>query len=138
MLYFDKQNFNNIFVYQNFVNETPIFKQANQGVHLQNPTLKLKEEKADIIRLYLAPKGNYLTTYNTFQYVRMNAKSSSSMSNGYSRSNITIQKQLHQKNCTLLFNCVPKNTGRFYFKTLRKDQSKKSIPENKTGGTEES
>ena len=133
VLYFHKQNFNNIIVCQNFVNESFNFKQVNRGIHLQNPTFNLKEEKKVPFRLYLAPKGNYLTTYGTFQHVQINTKRSLSMSNGYNCSHITIQNQLHQTDCTLFFNCVPNNTGRFYLMTLRKDQSKKSIPENKTG-----
>jgi len=135
--YFDKKSFKHKNICQSLVKGSISFNPANQGVHLQNSIGYLIIDQKDIFRSYLAAKGNYYTINNTFQYVYKNAKSTFSMSYSCWHSEYTLHKQLQQKEYTLFSNCVSDNTGRFYIKTLLKNQSKKSIPENKIGRTEE-
>lgn len=110
------------------VKDIEIFKPADQGIHLQKSAIGLKKHSRNSYSLYLAAKGNYLTTNSTTKDAQTIATSLASLNIGYKRSNNTTHYQIYQKDCTLFFNRVLDHTGRLYIKTIRKNQSKKSNP----------
>lgn len=113
-----KQCNNSSAICKNIVKTDSFFKRANQRTYLQIQVTELKENKYNPLRSYLAAKGSHITDIPNYK-IEENANKPFFISNGYRHLHDTIQKQLHQKNCTLFFNCVPDQTGRFYTKTLR-------------------
>jgi hypothetical protein len=124
---FNKYIFHLYYIYKKNVKVLDSFQLVNNPAYLHYSAIGLKRDKQDSNQLYLAAKGNYPTN-STIRHIQTDSISPFNVNNSYRHTEFTIQKQLYQNNCTLLYNCVPDITGRLYSKTFSKNQSKKSNP----------
>lgn len=118
---FNNYSYSNRPISKNIVKDLRISKQADQGIHLQNLIIGLKEHTRNLYPVYLAAKGNYLTKNSTIQDAQSNANNLFAINNDYRHSNTTTHQQLYQNNCTLFLNRVLDHTGRLYIKTIKKN-----------------